>query len=81
MAKINVEEAVAHLHNTFLSRKTRPYDWRMAQLEQLKAMTIEQQSAIATALEADLGKSEFETYLTETSVNLSEIDHAMKHFV
>ncbi len=79
MSGPKIPQAVAHLRATFESRKTRPYAWRVEQLKRLKAMTIEKEEAIFAALKADLGKSSFESFLTETGGDLSEIDHALKH--
>jgi len=77
--KVDIATTVARLRATFEHRKTRPYTWRTDQLEKLKAMTIEKEAAIFAALETDLGKSNFESFLTETSGNLTEMDHALKH--
>ncbi len=80
MSNRKIPEVVTHLHATFESHKTRPYEWRIDQLKSLKKMMVEQEEAIFAALEADLGKSSFESFLTETSGNLTEIGHFLKYF-
>lgn len=42
-------------------------------------MYPENEAEIATALEADLGKSNFESYMCETGLVLSEISYMLKH--
>ena len=70
-------DSIARLRASFDSGKTRPEEWRRGQLERLKAMVEENESAINEALQADLGKSGFEARMTEVGTVLSEIHHAM----
>ena len=79
MSQLNFARTIANLHTTFKSRKTRPYEWRVDQLKALRAMTIEKEEAIFTALKADLNKSNFESFMTETHESISEINHALKY--
>jgi aldehyde dehydrogenase (NAD+) len=62
----------------FNSGKTRDINFRLAQLKALKQAILQHQDAIIAALHADLGKPEFEAYLTEIGVT-QEIDYAIKH--
>ena len=72
-------DSIASLRTSFDSGKTRPEEWRRAQLERLKALVEENEDAIAEALHADLGKSGFEARMTETGTVLAEIGHTQSH--
>ena len=63
----------------FQTGKTKPIDFRIAQLKTLKQAIVEYETAINDALKADLNKSVFETYLTEIAVVKKEIEYAIKH--
>ncbi len=52
---------------------------RRAQLQQLRRLLVEQELAIATALNADLGKSAIEAHTTEIGFTIKEIDHTLDH--
>ena len=79
VSQVSIPSVVNQLRATFEARKTRSYEWRMAQLERLRAMIVENETAIFAALKADFSKPEYETYLTETAVTLAEINHTIKH--
>lgn len=79
MKDASIPATIAHLRATFEGRKTRSYEWRVEQLQRLKAMTVEKEEEIFAALAADLGKSPFESWLTETGADVAEIDHALAH--
>ncbi|MDC1105375.1 aldehyde dehydrogenase family protein [Prolixibacteraceae bacterium] len=53
--------------------------WRETQLYALKRLLGESSEAIEEALFADLGKSSFESYLTEINLLIAEIDHTLDH--
>lgn len=53
----SADEIAADLHRVFSSGKTRSYEWRLAQLQALKKMVIDNDVAINEALTLDLGKS------------------------
>ncbi len=74
----SIPQLVDRLRTTFDSRLTRPYEWRVEQLNRLKAFIAEKQEAIFAALEADLGKCSFESALTETGAAVSEINFVLK---
>lgn len=69
-------ELVDRLRATFDAGRTRPLEWRRAQLDALKRMLEENEDAIAAALHADLAKPAQEVLLGETSLIFSEIRHA-----
>jgi len=67
------------LRETFSSGRTRPLAWRKAQLEALRAMLVEQEAVLVRALRADIGKSDFEGFLTDIGFVIAEIDHGLAH--
>ncbi len=79
MRESTLPDTVARLRAAFEAGTTRPIRWRLAQLERLKTLCIENEARIADALMADFGKCAFETWLTEIASTLSDIDHALKH--
>jgi aldehyde dehydrogenase (NAD+) len=72
-------QVVAKLRATFDSGRTRPIEWRKQQLTRLIAMLVEHEAEIEAALKGDLGKSGFETALSETGFIISEAKFALKH--
>jgi len=58
---------------------TRSLNFRKQQLLTLRKALDDHSDDISKALKDDLGKSAMESYMTETSVLYSEIDHALKH--
>ena len=52
---------------------------RATQLRQLKRLLEENDSTISEALAADLGKSPVESFATETSFVIGEVEHALAH--
>nr|WP_281287859.1 aldehyde dehydrogenase family protein [Humibacillus xanthopallidus] len=74
-----VSSVVAQARRTFDSGRTKPYAWREAQLKALRELLIDNHDEIAQALDADLGKSAEEFWLTEMGLVVSEIDHTLKH--
>lgn len=73
-----ISEQVNHLRSHFNSGATRPYSWRVTQLNQLKKMLVEQESAFLTALKQDLSKCEYEAWTSEIGYTVSDIEHTIK---
>jgi aldehyde dehydrogenase (NAD+) len=69
----------AGLRRDFDSGKTRPLEWRRAQLRSLDAFVREREAEIADAIHADLRKPAGEIWLGEIWFVRSEIKHALKH--
>jgi aldehyde dehydrogenase (NAD+) len=63
----------------FESGETLPYEFRRRQLERLARLLRENESRIAEALAADLGKSPFEAYASEIGFLRSEVAFALRH--
>ena len=79
MSPPDVAAVVARARAAFDSGRTKPYAWREAQLRALRRLIVDHESEIASALESDLGKSAVESWLTETGLVVSEIDHTLKN--
>lgn len=62
----------------FETQKTKSYDFRLKQLIKLKEAIISNELKIQEALFKDLGKSYEESFLTEISVVLSDLDYTIK---
>lgn len=63
----------------FLTGATRPVEFRIAHLRQLRALIAANESRIGAALAADFGKSPAEAFLTEFVVLYQELDDALRH--
>ncbi len=72
-------EQVESLRGTFRSGRTKPYEWRVAQLRSLRKLLVEKESEIDQALWKDLRKSHFEAVVSEQGLVIGEIDFALKH--
>lgn len=62
---------------SFSSGKTRSYEWRKAQLTQLKNMMSENEEMLIQALRKDLGRSNFECVGLELVPIAMEVQHAI----
>ncbi|HET8858515.1 aldehyde dehydrogenase family protein [Marivirga sp.] len=63
----------------FNSQQTKSYDFRKAQLLNLKKMIKANEEAIMDALAKDFGKPPFESYVTEIGFLYDEINYTSKH--
>ncbi|MFE2052411.1 aldehyde dehydrogenase family protein [Streptomyces sp. NPDC059459] len=72
-------EVVARLRATFRTGRTKPVEWRTAQLRRLRALLTERGPELEAALHADLGKSAAEAQRTEIGFTVREIDHTLDH--
>ncbi|MEV0173702.1 aldehyde dehydrogenase family protein [Streptomyces sp. NPDC050803] len=72
-------DTVARLRAAFRTGRTKPVEWRTAQLRRLRAMLTENGPELAAALHADLGKSAAEAERTEIGFTVREIDHTLEH--
>lgn len=76
---MNLENIIKNQREFFLGNSTKSYDFRMRQLDKLENAIRDNESYILDALGKDLGKSNFESYLTEYHFVLGEISFAKKH--
>ncbi|MGC9442238.1 aldehyde dehydrogenase family protein [Streptomyces sp. WG5] len=72
-------DVVARLRATFRTGRTKPVEWRTAQLRRLRALLTENGPDLEAALHADLGKSAAEAQRTEIGFTVREIDHTLGH--
>ena len=61
----SIASTVQTIRNTFNSQKTKPIEYRLLQLRKLYWSLVDNEDDIVEACRRDLGKSKFETYLTE----------------
>ena len=76
---MNIEEILISQMAFFKTGKTLSLDFRIEQLKKLYAAVKKYEAEIADALNEDLGKSTYESYMCETGLALSEISYMIKH--
>ena len=74
-----ISEHIANQRAYFSTQKTKNIEFRLTQLRKLKQAILHYQEKIKHALWEDLHKSSEESYLTEISIVISEIDNHIKH--
>jgi aldehyde dehydrogenase (NAD+) len=74
----SVPELVARLRGSFDAGRTRPVEWRLAQLERLRALLVENGDLLVRALEADLRKPDPEGWVTDVGFTIGDLDIARK---
>ena len=70
---------VRRLRETFATGRTRSMEWRKQQLQALEKMMVENEPAIAAALEQDLGRKPFEAWLADIASTAGEAKDAAKN--
>lgn len=79
MTEKEINDIVAKQRNYFQTGATLPADMRIAGLRRLYAAVSRNEKEIHAALQKDLGKSSFESYMCETGLVLEEISYMLKH--
>lgn len=77
--KKEIEEKFQNANLFFHGNHTKPYSFRLQQLKKLKQALQENQEMLAKALQADLHKSFFESYMAEVGIAIHELNHAIKN--
>uniref|UniRef100_A0A0K8SVX4 Aldehyde dehydrogenase n=1 Tax=Lygus hesperus TaxID=30085 RepID=A0A0K8SVX4_LYGHE len=72
-------EVVERVRKTYRSGVTLSYDFRLAQLKQLRKLCIERGEELAAALSTDLRKGKFESYVCEIEIIKAETEHAIRN--
>ncbi len=72
VATTDIPAVVAGLRKTFATGRTRDLQWRKRQLLALAQAMEENETAIAKALEADLGRKPFEAWLADSVGTIAE---------
>ena len=75
----NIEEILKKQKEHFQSGQTLPVDFRIKMLKKLYNAIKRYESDICEALKSDLGKSDYESYMCEIGMTLSEISYMIKH--
>jgi aldehyde dehydrogenase (NAD+) len=70
---------VRRLRETFASGRTRSVEWRKQQLQAMERMMVENEAAVAAALEQDLGRGAFESWLADIASTAGEAKDAAKN--
>ncbi|MCX5336597.1 aldehyde dehydrogenase family protein [Streptomyces sp. NBC_00140] len=70
-------EVVGRLRATFNTGVTRPLDWRVEQLQRLRALLVENEQELLDALWADLRKNAAEAKMQEIDFTVADIDEAL----
>ena len=76
--KLEISKLVRQQRSFFGAGNTKEISFRLEQLKRLKQAILDNQTAIISAMKADLNKPVFEAYGFEIGV-LKEIDYAIKH--
>ncbi len=76
---MNIEEILIKQREFFSTGVTIPVKFRIEMLKKLYKSVKENEQAINDALKADLGKSEFEGFMCEVGLSLTEISYMIKH--
>jgi aldehyde dehydrogenase (NAD+) len=76
---VDVPGTVRRLRDTFKTGRTRSLEWRKQQLRALERLMIENEAAVAAALEQDLGRKPFEAWLADIASTAGEAKDAAKN--
>ncbi|MCI5648324.1 MAG: aldehyde dehydrogenase [Fusicatenibacter sp.] len=76
---MKIEEILEKQRKFFHSGATLPVEFRIEMLKKLRSAVKKYESEIHAALKADLGKSDFEGFMCETGLVLSELTYMISH--
>ena len=74
-----IDHTLRRLRASFEAGRTRPLEWRRAQLAAIERMLEDREADFAEALRLDLHKSRYESFLSETSFVIEEAKFAHRH--
>ena len=77
-SRAEIESIIFSQRIIFKTGQTRDLNFRLANLKKLKSAILNYEERICEALWQDLHKSPEESYLTEISIVLQEIDYHIK---
>jgi len=72
-------DLVAGQRAYFLSGATRPIEWRVQQLEAMRAMFEENRAEMFDVLRQDLRRNDVDSDIMDVAFCINEADHALKH--
>ena len=76
---MNIDEILAKQNRFFETGKTLPVKFRIQMLKKLYKAVKDNEDEINKALKADLGKSDFEGFMCEVGLSLTEISYMIRH--
>ncbi len=76
---MNIDQILESQRKFFQSGATLPVEFRIEMLKKLYDAVKSHEAEICAALKADLGKSDFEGFMCEVGMVLSEISYMIKH--
>ena len=76
---MNIPEILQHQRDFFKSQKTKDVTYRIQKLKELKRTIVSREQDIYDALKKDFHKSEFESYMSEYGLLISELDLVLKN--
>lgn len=76
---MNIDMIIEKQRTYFRSGATLPVDFRIGMLKKLKSTILKYENEIHDALKKDLGKSDFEGYMCEIGMVLSELSYMIRH--
>lgn len=79
MTETEIKQIIKAQRTYFQTGSTLSFDKRLLALRKLKACILKHDQEIHAALQRDLGKSSFESYMCETGLVLSELSYMIKH--
>ncbi len=79
MNETEIKQIVSLQRDFFYSGATLDLNFRRNALKKLKTCIIKYKQEISDAIRNDLGKSDFESYMCETGLVLSEISYMLRH--
>lgn len=79
MTEIEIRQIVENQRTYFYTGATLPLSHRIEALKKIQSYILTHEAEIGKAIRKDLGKSDFESYMCETGLVLSEITYILKH--
>ena len=76
---MNYQDILHSQREFFNTQKTKNVKFRKMYLEKLRDLIIQNENLLYEAIDKDFGKSQFETYVTEISFVLKDIDYYLKN--
>ncbi|MEO6472715.1 MAG: hypothetical protein ABIR57_12105, partial [Aeromicrobium sp.] len=70
---------VERLRAVYATKRTRPIEWRLEQLNGIERLLAENEPQIAAALEVDLGRNATESWLADIASSVGEVVFARKN--
>ena len=79
MTETEIRQIVENQRTYFYTGATLPLSHRIEALKKIQSYILTHEAEIGKAIRKDLGKSDFESYMCETGLVLSEITYILKH--